>query len=127
MNKNFIPSVFLFYKPDLISQRILNSKSQWIIYLLEYILCNIQHIGKSETSFNIRLNNHRKDVSNPKAIPVCAQFRIEWHNFIQHAKVIEIEQLTETENVSKTTSKLRLKVMEDFLFPKGLNQELDNV
>ena len=77
MNKNFIPSVFLFYKPHLISQRILNSKSQWIIYLLEYILCNIQHIGKSETSFNIRLNNHRKDVSNPKAIPVCAQFRTE--------------------------------------------------
>ena len=103
----------------------MNSKSQWIIYLLEYILCNIQHIGKSETSFNIRLINHRKDVSNPKAIPVCAQFRTESH--IQHAKVIEIEQLTETENVNKTTSKLRLKLMEDFLFPKGLNQELDNV
>ena len=42
-----------------------------------------------------------------------------------------MEQLTETENVSKTTSKLRLKLREDFwilkldtLSPKGLNQEL---
>ena len=45
-----------------------------------------------------------------------------------------MEQLTETENVSKTTSKLRLKLREDFwilkldtLSPKGLNQELNNV
>ena len=45
-----------------------------------------------------------------------------------------MEQLTETENVSKTTSKLRLKLREDFLIlkldtlsPKGLNQELNNV
>ena len=68
---------------------ISNSKSQWIIYLLEYILCNIEHIGKSETSFDIRLNNHRKDVSNPKAIPVCVHFRTEGHNFVQHPKIID--------------------------------------
>ena len=45
-----------------------------------------------------------------------------------------MEQLTETENVSKTTSKLRLKLREDFgmlildtFSAKGLNQELNNV
>ena len=27
--------------------------------------------GKSETSFNIRLNNHRKNMGNPSAIPAC--------------------------------------------------------
>ena len=45
-----------------------------------------------------------------------------------------IEQLTETENVSKTTLKLRLKRWEDFwilkldtLSPKGLNHQVNNV
>ena len=95
-------------------------KSQSIIYLLECILCNLQYVGKSET----RLNNHRKDVSNPKAIPVCLYFRKEGHNFIQHAKFTLIEQLTDTDNVSKATLKLRLKL--DTFSLKGINQELNN-
>ena len=45
----------------------LNCKSQYIIYLMECILCKIQYVGKSETPFNLRLNDHRKDVHNPKA------------------------------------------------------------
>ena len=77
---------------------IIMCKSQWIIYLQECILCNIQHIGKSETSFNIRLNNHQKNVSNPKATPAYAHFRKEGHNFTL------IEQLTKMENVSKVTN-----------------------
>ena len=109
-------------------------KSQWINYLLECILCNIQYVGKSETSFDIRLNNYRKDVNYQKAIPACVHFRKEGRDFIQHAKFTLIEQLTETENVNKPTLKLHLKYREDFwilkldtLSPKGLNEELNNV
>ena len=122
------------------TKRVLNiyhtitCQSQWIIYLLECFLCNLQHVGKSETSFSIRLNNDWKDVSNPEAIPACVHFRKEGHNCIQHAKLTLIEQLTNTENVSKATLKLRLKLREDFwilkldtLSPEGLNQELNNV
>ena len=36
--------------------------SNYVIYLLEYIMCKIQYVEKSEISFNIRLNNHRKDI-----------------------------------------------------------------
>ena len=39
----------------------LNCKSKLLIYLMECRICPIQYIGKSETEFNIRLNNHRKD------------------------------------------------------------------
>ena len=66
-------------------------KSQWITYLLECILCNNQYVGKSENSFNIRLNNHREDVSNPKAILVYVYFRKEGRNFIQHAEFTLID------------------------------------
>lgn len=109
-------------------------KSQWVIYLLECILCNIQYVGKSETPFNIRLNNHRKDVNSPKAIPACLHFRKERHNFLKHARFTLIEELSEKDNISKETLKLRLKQRENFwilklqtLTPKGLNQELNKI
>ena len=99
---------------------------------MEYILCKIQYVRKSETHFNLRLNNHRKDVNNPKAISACSHYKIHGHNFMKHSKFTLIEQLTE--NVSKDTLKLRLKRREDIwiikvekLAPKGLNQELNNV
>ena len=44
-------------------------KSQYVIYLMECILYKIQYFGKNETPFNLRLNNQRKDVNNPTAIP----------------------------------------------------------
>ena len=39
----------------------LNCKSRYVIYLLECMKCKIQYVGKEETEFNIRLNNHQKD------------------------------------------------------------------
>ena len=47
----------------------------------ECILCKIQYVGKSETAFNLRLNNHRKDVNNLKAIPAYHHFKIHGHNY----------------------------------------------
>ena len=111
----------------------LTCKSQYVTYLMERIICKIQYVVKSETPFNLRLNNHRKDVNNPKAIPACNHFKMHGHNFMKHAKFTLIEQLTEISNVGKDTLKLQLKRLEDFwiikletLAPKRLNQELNN-
>ena len=38
----------------------LNCKSEYIIYLIKCILCKIQYVGKAQTVFNLRLNNHTK-------------------------------------------------------------------
>ena len=104
----------------------LTCKSQYVIYLMECILCKIQYVGQSETPFNLRLNNHRKDVNNPKAIPACNHFKIHGHNFMKHTNFTLIEQLTGISNVSKDTLRLWLKQQEDFwiiklkaLAPKG--------
>ena len=40
-------------------------QSNYVIYFLECVICKIQYVRESETSFNIRLNNHRKDTENP--------------------------------------------------------------
>ena len=109
-----------------------NCKSKYVIYLLQCDLCNCQYIGKSETPFNIRLNNHRKDVSSINAIPACKHFNKPAHNFNTHAKFTIIEKLEKTVNVNKETLTKRLKQRENFwikrlktLTPNGLNQELN--
>ena len=40
----------------------LNCKSEYDIYPMGCILCKIQHTEKAETSRNLKLNNHRKDI-----------------------------------------------------------------
>ena len=59
----------------------INCKSSFAICLLEYYICNIQYMGKSETPFNIRLSNHRKDVRNPNAIRASKQFNRHNHDW----------------------------------------------
>ena len=43
-------------------------KTEYAIYLLKCIICNLQYVRENETPFNIRLKNYRKDVKDPKAI-----------------------------------------------------------
>ena len=95
-------------------------------------LCKIQYVGKAETSFNIRLNNHRivANGNNPKAIPASIHFKQPGHNFNKHAKFTLIEQI----NTDIDTIKIRLKRSEYFwilkletLTSRELNQKLNNV
>ena len=61
-------------------------------------LCEQQYVGKAETHFNIRRNNHRDDVKNPhpKTISPCKHFQEKNHNFNRYAKFIIIDKLTNT-------------------------------
>ena len=89
-------------------------KSNFIIYLLECELCKIQYIGKAETAFNIRLNNHRKDVKDPKAIPADKHFSQTGYNFNLHAKFIIIEELQDIEKTVNEILKDRREIREIF-------------
>ena len=72
----------------------MNCASICVIYLIVYILCNEQYVGKVETRFNIRLNNHRNNVKKANTIMACKYFQQENHNFNKHAKFTIIVQLT---------------------------------
>ena len=48
---------------------------------MECTICRIQYTGKSETEFNIRLNNHRKDVNRQNARQADQHFKLPYHNF----------------------------------------------
>ena len=62
----------------------INCNYRYVIYLHEYDI--IQHAGKSETPFNIRLNNHRKDVEDASAIPTDTHFTLLENDFSNSAK-----------------------------------------
>ena len=64
----------------------LDCKSSKVIYLLDCQKFGAQYVGKSETPFNIRLNNHRKDVNNTEAtLSVSKHFREANHSFNRDA------------------------------------------
>ena len=55
----------------------------------------MQYVGKAEISFDILLNNHRKDISDPNAILVFRHFTQNGHNSNFQAKSTLIETITD--------------------------------
>ena len=80
---------------------------------MECVLYNKQCTVKCETTFNLRFNNHRKDVNKRNSLQADQHFRLPGHNFNKHAKFILIEQLNDT-NIDKELLKYRLKKMKTF-------------
>ena len=60
---------------------------------MECRICRIQYIGKSETEFNIKLNNHSKDVNRQNPPQVDQHLNLPNHKFNQDARFTLIEQL----------------------------------
>ena len=63
---------------------------------MECAIYNLQFVGKNETSFNIRLKNHRKDMKDPKAILADEHFQKNGHRFKEHARFTMIGRLINT-------------------------------
>ena len=78
----------------------LNCKSKYLIHTMKCVFCNKQYTGKSETTFNLRPNNHRKEVSKQNSLQADQHFQLPGHNFHKHAKFTLIEQLNDT-NIDK--------------------------
>ena len=112
----------------------LNCHSRNLIYLGECNLCqNTQYICKSKPPVNLRINTHRYDVNNPKAVAFDEHFLLPGHNFNVNAGFTLIEQVRTTTNTSKQTIKQLLENRGDFwitklktITPNGLNAHLNS-
>ena len=51
------------------------------------MLCNKQYTGKSEATFNLRLNNPQKDVNKQNSLQADQHFRLPGQNFKKHTKL----------------------------------------
>ena len=111
----------------------LNCKSSRVIYLMDCLKCGKQYVGKSETPFNIRLSNQRKDVNSmTNALSVSHHFRQADHSFNQDAKFTLIEQI-KNNKLDPMKAGRTLEDHEDFwilrlniLKPHGLNDKLNH-
>ena len=63
---------------------------------MECTISSLQYVGKNETPFNIRLNNHREDVKDSKAIFTDKHFQKIGHRFKEHVRVATTDRLTNT-------------------------------
>ena len=89
----------------------------------------MEYVGKAETAFNLRLNNHRKNTKKPNSVLACKHFQEQGHNFNKHAKLIIIDKLVNLQG-SKEALREMLVVTKNFwvqklnaLDPFGLSQE----
>ena len=111
----------------------LNCKSSRVIYLMDCQKCGARYVGESETPFNIRLNNHRKDVQNLQVtLSVSQHFREANHSFNRDAKFTLIEQI-KNNSMSQKDMHRTLEDHEDLwilklgtLRPNGLNDKLNH-
>ena len=55
-----------------------------------------KYTGKSETTFDLSLKNHWKDVNRHNSLQDNQHFRLPGHKFNKHLQFIIIEQLNET-------------------------------
>ena len=67
-----------------------------IIYIIECNICKLQYIGKSETVFNLRLNNHRNHIK--KGVSSCELtehflHNTRTHDFDNNVTITIIEQI----------------------------------
>ena len=74
-------------------------------YLLDGINNNNQYVGKGETAFKIRLDNHRKVTKDPNTILPYRHFQQQGRNCNNHAKFIIINKLVNTSSSKDILSK----------------------
>src|SRR5690606_25861004 len=66
----------------------LNCQSKNVVYLLQCSTCELQYIGQTSTSFNIRLNNHRSHCKTQKHLSISKHVNDTGHNFSDFIFVI---------------------------------------
>ena len=100
---------------------------------MECKLCNIQYVGKSQTTPAERIAGHRSDAKcKTKPILADAHFRNSGHNFVEHAQFTIIEQAKKAREKEEMYEFLRsledkwtLKLKTLSTDGRGLNQRLN--
>ena len=83
----------------------------------------MQYVGKAETDFGVRLNNHCKDVYKADPIPVSHHFAMKDHIFNRDASLILIKQIRKGTLRRESKKRENLWIMKpETLKRKGLNQ-----
>ena len=110
-----------------------NCQSTFVIYIIECRICRLQYVGKSETAFNLRLNNHRnhsKKGVNSSELSEHFLHNSRSHDLGKDVTITVIEQIKRS-NMTIEREKEILRTREIFwesrlntLQPNGLNKRM---
>ena len=94
-----------------------NCHSTFVIYIIECRICRLQYVGKSETAFNLRLNNYRNHIK--KGVNSCEltehfPHNRRSHDFDKDVIITIIEQIKRS-NMTIERKKEILRAREIFL------------
>ena len=73
-----------------------NCQSAFVIYIIECRIRKLQYVGKSETAFNLRLNNHRNHIKRGfSGCELTEHFlhNSRTHNFDRDTKITVMEEI----------------------------------
>lgn len=105
--------------------QVLNCESHNVIYLISCNKCNLQYVGKTETSLGARFSRHKTSIRLNYDKPVANHFNQPNHN-LEDCYIIPIEQLQVRFDKKANTAALRKR--EDFWIeqlntvePNGIN------
>ena len=98
-------------------------KTEYAIYLMECTMCNLHYVGQNKTPFNIRRDNHRKDLKYSKAILADKHFKKSGHRFKKHPRFMIVNRLTNT-NLDKEILRERLIQRENIWTQKLQSQRI---
>ena len=110
----------------------MDCQSAWVIYVIECKICKLQYVGKSETGFNLRLNNHGNHIkSKVSSCELTEHFlnNTRTHNFDNDVVITIIEQIKRSDMlIERKKELLRKREMFwqrklDTLQPNGLNKK----
>ena len=105
--------------------QVLNCESHNVIYLISCKKCNLQYVGKTETSLGARFSRHKTSIRLKYDKPVAYHFNQPNHN-LEDCCIIPIEQLQVRFDKKSNTAAIRKR--EDFWIeqlntvePNGIN------
>ena len=78
-------------------------------------------MGKAETDFNLKLDNHCKDVYKADAIPTTRNFAMKDHIFNRDASFVKMEQIR-----NSTLSRETKKMLKGELFDQSIHRCVTN-
>ena len=78
---------------------------------MKCVLFQLQYAGKSETPFNLHLNNSRSDIIHKNAIPTCSYFPQSKHRFNKRIKFALIERMANQLTKRSYTETLKKKLV----------------
>ena len=108
-----------------------NCQSTFVIYIIECRICRLQYVGKSETAFNLRLNNHRNHIKRGATAANYQSTFSTTADLMTLAKTSQLRSLNKSNGVTIERKKEILRAREIFwqsrlntLQPNGLNKRM---